>query len=607
MAFAYIFNGIMSLKSSHVHRIVVVFLILLFCSTGLVSACKNIFATGDATAGEYNLLLKVRDPSRAGVQVLTLIPQGYEYTYHHPWTGEPMDIVVNRSYIGVTSQQDVPPNIVKSGMVLTDAGLAFGDADSRSRWINPTQYAWDDFDWIRYSCEHAATEEEAVYRLTTLAVDELHATGVSENLCLVGPEKGYLIEADAYRYDIKEIVDDVNVISNYPRELWHTQLFRSRLIANAYNATRTSTLKTGESIHLNSISRIQLLEITDTSILARQIPFFTNIGYHDGKPSFFMPPVSLNVGDQRTIGDFYVSLINVTDDTATLHLTTAVYAWEQELLERILPRKGNITIADMIEWSRLQEGDVNDVRPMCEAIYPHEGVAIYQIPTQRYQTLSKGWFSANRAVSSIFVPFHICNTEIYRPYETGEAAQLSLSLYENNTDAFLPIIRSVEQVFLKENDFFDQWAHQTAKDDLIQALVLTIIDTTMQKQAYIMQQLLLNISKKPEEQQQLFMNITKELWMNNYTTSLAQMTSTLEMLSFTEHLNFFEKALITLMQSTCVSFINATESIGVTIDDLLFMYAQGNQLLDQQKYDEALVLFQQIILQSKSYFDIDRT
>ncbi|MDG6219812.1 MAG: hypothetical protein QCI00_10320, partial [Candidatus Thermoplasmatota archaeon] len=102
-------------------------------------------------------------------------------------------------------------------------------------------------------------------------------------------------------------------------------------------------------------------------------------------------------------------------------------------------------------------------------------------------------------------------------------------------------------------------------------------------------------------------NITKELWMNNYTTSLAQMTSTLEMLSFTEHLNFFEKALITLMQSTCVSFINATESIGVTIDDLLFMYAQGNQLLDQQKYDEALVLFQQIILQSKSYFDIDRT
>lgn len=593
----------MSLKSSHVHKVMVVSLILLFCSTGLVSACKNIFATGDATAGEYNLLLKVRDPSRPGVQVLTLVPQGYEYTYHYPWTGKPMHVVVNRSYIGVTSQYDVSPNIVKSGMVLTDAGLAFGDADSRSRWVNPTRYAWDDFDWIRFSCEHAATEEEAVYRLTALAVDELHATGVSENLCVVGPEKGYLIEADAYRYHIKEIVNDVDVISNYPRKLWHTQLFRSRLIADAYDATRTGSLKTGESIHLNSISRIQLLEITDNSILARQLPFFTNIGYHDGKPSFFMPPVSLTVGDQRTIGDFYVSLLNVTDDTATLHLTTAVYAWEQELLEKILPRKGNITIADMIEWSRLQEGDMKDVRPMCEAIYPHEGVAIYQIPTKRYQTLSKGWFSANRAVSSIYVPFHICNTEIYRPYETGEAAQLSLSLYENNTDAFLPIIQSVEQVFLKENDFFDGWAHHTTIADSVQADVLTIIDTTMQKQAYIMQQLLLNISKKPEEQQQLFMNITKELWMNNYTRSLAQMATTLEILSFTEHRSFFEKTIITLMQSTCISFINATESIGVAIDDLLIKYDQGGQLLFQQEYDDAVRLFQQIIQRCKSYFD----
>jgi hypothetical protein len=603
MAFVYIFNGIMSLKSSHVPKVVVVFLILLFCSTSLVSACKNIFATGDATAGEYNLLLKVRDPSRTGVQVLTLIPQGYEYTYHHPWTGKTMDIVVNRSYIGVTSQQDIPPNIVKSGMVLTDAGLAFGDADSRSRWINPTQYAWDDFDWIRYSCEHAATEEEAVNRLTALAVDELHATRVSENLCVVGPEKGYLIEADAYRYHLNEIVNDVDVISNYPRELWNTQIFRSRLIADAYNATRTNTLKAGESIHLNGISRIQLLQISDNSIKARQIPFFTNIGYHDGKPSFFMPPVSLNVGGQRTIGDFYVSLINVTDDSATIHLTTAVHAWEQELLERILPRKGNITVADMIEWSRFQDKDMNDVRPMCEAIYLHEGVAIYQIPTERYQTLSKGWFSANRAVSSIYVPFHIGNTEIYEAYETGDAAYRSLSLYENHSDAFLPIIRSVEQVFLMENDFFDRWAHQTTIDESVQATVLTIVDTTMQKQAYIMQQLLLDISKKPEKQRHLFMSVTEELWMKNYTASLAQMASTLEMLSFTEHLAFFEKTLITLMQSTSASFINATESIDIAINDLLVMYDAGNQLLDQQKYREASVLFQQIILQCKSYFD----
>jgi hypothetical protein len=593
----------MYFTSFKVHKAVILFFIFLFCSTGIVSACKDIIAIGDATAGEYNLLLKVRDPSRPGLQVLSLIREGYEYIYHYPWTGKPMNMVVNQSYIGVTSQQDIPPNIVKSGMVLTDAGLAFGDADSLSRWINPIRYAWDDFDWIRYSCEQATTEEEAVYCLTTLAVDELHATGVPENLCVVGPEKGFLIEADAYQYYIKEIIDDVDVISNYPHELWNTQLLRSRLIANAYNATKTDTVTTGESIHLNGISRIQLLQITNKSIMVRQIPFFTNIGYHDGKPSFFIPPVSLKIGEQKTIGDFYVSLLNITDSTATIHLTTAVYAWEQELLGRILPRKGNITAADMIEWSRLQKDDVNDVRPMCEEIYPFEGVTLYQIPIERYQTLSKGWFSANHAISSIYVPFHICNTEIYEPYETGEAAQLSLSLYENHSDAFLPIIQSVEHVFLTENGFFDQWAHQTNIAENNQADVLTIIDTTMQKQAYIMQQLLFNISKQPDDKQHMFMNYTKDLWTKNYTASLDQMASTLEMLSSTEHLAFFEATVINLMQSTCISFINSTERIGVAIEDLLIMYDQGNQLLDQQKYHDAVFLFKQIVLKCKSYFD----
>jgi len=586
-----------------VHKAITLFVIFLFCSTGMVSACKNIIATGDTTAGEYNLLLKVRDPSRPGLQVLSLIREGFEYTYHYPWTGKAMNIVVNQSYIGVTSQQDIPPNIVKSGMVLTDAGLAISDADSLSRWINPTRYAWDDFDWIRYSCEQATSEEEAVYHLTALSVDELHATGVPENLCVVGPEKGYLIEADAYRYDIKEIIDDVDVISNYPRELWNMNLY-SRLIANAYNTTKTDTLTTGESINLNGIFRIRLLQITNKSIMVKHIPFFTNIGYHYGKPSF-LQPVSLNVGEKKIIGDFYVSLLNISNNTATIHLTTAVHAWEQKLLERILPRKGNITVADMIEWSRLQKDDVNDVRPMCEEIYPFEGVAIYQIPKERHQILSKGWFSANHAVSSIYVPFHICNTEIYEPYETGEAAQLSLSLYENNSDAFLRIIQSVEQVFLTENNFFDQWAYQTTIAETNQADILTIIDTTMQKQAYIMQQLLFNVSKQPNDQQHIFINYTEELWIKNYTTSLDQIASTLEMLSSTEYLAFFEATVINLMQSTCISFINAAERIGVAIENLLIMYDQGNQLLDRQKYYDAVFKFKQIVLQCKSYFLVE--
>ena len=44
---------------------------------------------------------------------------------------------MNHTYIGVTTQGDTLPNIVKAGMVLTDAGLAFGDADTLSRGGKP--------------------------------------------------------------------------------------------------------------------------------------------------------------------------------------------------------------------------------------------------------------------------------------------------------------------------------------------------------------------------------------------------------------------------------------------------------------------------------------
>ena len=183
------------------------------------SACKDIMAVGDATEGEYNLLLKVRDPSRPGLQVLCLVPQGHQYTYQYPWTGKPLECTVDHTYIGVATKGDTLPDIVKAGMVLSDAGIAFGDADTNSNWINPTRHAWDDFDWIRYACEQADDEEKAVELLTQDVVDSLHATGVSENLFVVGPDNGYVIEADAVHYTIEEI-DGIAVMSNYPKELW---------------------------------------------------------------------------------------------------------------------------------------------------------------------------------------------------------------------------------------------------------------------------------------------------------------------------------------------------------------------------------------------------
>ena len=125
-------------KYCQITAIIFVSIIFINCTqTMSVNACKNIIVDGDATAGDYNLLLKVRDPSRPGLQVLCIVPEGYEYTYHHPWTGKPLNYRVDHKYIGVATQGDTLPNIVKAGMMFTDSGIAFGDADTMSNWKNP--------------------------------------------------------------------------------------------------------------------------------------------------------------------------------------------------------------------------------------------------------------------------------------------------------------------------------------------------------------------------------------------------------------------------------------------------------------------------------------
>jgi hypothetical protein len=130
--------------------VVLLFLLNIYFSYN-VEACKDIIVCGDATQGDYDLLLKVRDPSRAGFQVLCIVPENYKYTYRYPWTGKPFDFTVSQKFIGVATKDDVIPNIIKAGMSLSEAGIAYGDADTDSNWVNPTKNAWDDFDWIRYA------------------------------------------------------------------------------------------------------------------------------------------------------------------------------------------------------------------------------------------------------------------------------------------------------------------------------------------------------------------------------------------------------------------------------------------------------------------------
>jgi len=499
-----------------------IFITQLLSISGL--ACKDIIACGDATAGEYNLLMKVRDPSRPGLQVLCRVPQNYSYTYHHPWMGANITFQTNHSYIGVTSKDDIPPSIVKSGMVLTDAGLAFGDADSQSRWINPTRFAWDDFDWIRYACEQANTTSQAVSLLTHDAIDRLHATGVSENLLVVGPEDGYFIEADAFRYTIKTIDDGVDVISNYPRDLWKTQIVRCLPKAISFDAETNQTVEIGDTIRLTSLYGLKIVDKSKEAIQVRQVPFYSFFVYIDGKKKIITEPITVPLHQRTTVGDYSITLMNITSTLATVRVETIERAWQDTLFDIIDERYGTITVHDMMNWSRLQRKDMDGLRPLCEPSFRYEGVAIYSIPTVHYDVLSGGWFSASHAYATIYVPFHNCNTKVFDVYENGQAAMIAQNLSFAYNDSLLFLIENVEEVLRFENNrletllFKKNFSHST-----IEALV-TESDCSMQQLAWITHQHLHNISMSIQENQRdMLFEVTAQLWNHSYIHSIESM------------------------------------------------------------------------------------
>lgn len=556
------------------------FNVVLSCTT---KGCKDIVACGDSTAGDYNLLLKVRDPSRPGLQVLCIVPEGYEYTYHHPWTGKPMVFETKHKFIGVATKNDTIPNIVKAGMTLSDSGIAFGDADTNSNWKNPTRYAWDDFDWIRYACEIADDEDDAVSLMTIDLVDKMHATGVSENLFVVGPNSGYVVEADAFHYDIKEVNDGVVVMSNYPKELWRTQVHKKLLIASSFNIEKEEYIRKGGVISLNSLYCIRIVDVGENSIVARQIPFFKII---DGKILKRGTRVKIELGNRETVGDFSVELLDIDDNKARIKLCYKFKAWEDEVMKHIQPRYGSISVSDMINWSRLHREDLNGLRPMCEDIFSYEAVAIYKIPKQNYEKLSSGWFAANHACSSIYVPFHICDNAIFDPYETGEAAELSFELLGKYGHSILTDnFSKVEEVFLYETEVAENTAKDMMANNLSVSEFLTVIDTGMQEQAWVTQQMWMEASNICDQKNKHeIMGIISGIWVKSYSSSLEYMETAIHDLTNVSESEYFIDKIEGIVLSICELRDETLEIIGPQSNLVGIEHEAGSIFVKQGAY-----------------------
>jgi len=563
----------------------VVITVVLFLNIAVshpTKACKDIVAVGDATAGDYNLLLKVRDPSRPGLQVLCVVPEGYTYTYHHPWTGKPLDFTVNHKFIGVATKGDTIPDIVKAGMALSDVGIAYGDADTGSNWKNPTRHAWDDFDWIRYACQEADTEDEAVTLMTKDLVDQMHATAVSENLFIVGPNKGVVIEADAFRYKVKEINNGVVVMSNYPKELWKTQRINTFPISRSFDTIVEKYVRNREVVRLKSLYGVRIVEIGENFISVKPVTFI-----HAAKTGNLGIVTKINLGERKTVGYYSVELQDIDGNKAKVRVCYKFKAWEETMMNHIRPQYGSIDVEDMINWSRLHKDDLEDLRPMCEDFFEYEAVAIYKIPKDNYEIMSMGWFSPNHACSSIYVPFHICDTEIFTPYTTSEAATLSLELlHAYGHDVLTDYFSNAEDVFLYENEFVENVASRLMAERVDVSEFFTVVDVGMQRQAWMTEKLWMDISELSNQQHQdEVAGVIGGLWKHNYSTSLKSMKTAIQELKEISGSTGFIESIEEISLSICKSRIDALRAIGRRSSIAEREYATGSKFMRQGAHE----------------------
>ena len=469
-------------------------LLLLPFPSLLSTACKDVIVVGDATAGDFNILMKVRDPSRPGPQVLCIVDHGYKYRYHLPdIRGDEKEYTVEHKFIGVVTKGDAPPNIVKAGIALSDAGIAYGDADSPSYWINPLRTSWDDFDWIRYACQSADDEDEAIDLLKDVV--DMHAPGVSENLFVVGPRKAYVMEGDVVRYSIRA-VKDILVMSNYPKDLWKYRLIRRIFISKSFDLERERYVRKGSIVRLGGILGIKVLGVEKNGVYVKLWPL--------GKGVF------IKVEEGKLVDPFWVEVLEIKGRRADLRVCYKYKVWEKEILDRLKERYGKIDVKDLMNLSRLHIDDIKGIRGMCEGY--NKAAAICKIPYRHYEYLSCMWFAPDQC-SSIYIPVHICCKEILDVYENGEAAELArkiLSLFGHG--GFSSYASRVEDVFISEVERAEKLARGLIEKGDDPSDFLTNIDLELQRQAYLTMLFVVSLKERG--------GVIPIIWGKDYRTSI---------------------------------------------------------------------------------------
>ncbi|MCK5031583.1 MAG: hypothetical protein KAR64_08960, partial [Thermoplasmatales archaeon] len=205
---------------------------------------------------------------------------------------------------------------------------------------------------------------------------------------------------------------------------------------------------------------------------------------------------------------------------------------------------------------------------------------------QNYEKLSSGWFAANHACSSIYVPFHICDNAIFDPYETGEAAELSFELLGKYGHSILTDnFSKVEEVFLYETEVAENTAKDMMANNLSVSEFLTIVDTGMQEQAWLTQQMWVEASNICDQKnKQEIMDIISGIWVENYSSSLEYMETTIHDLTNVSESEYFIEKIEDIVLSICELRNETLKIIGPQNHLVGVEYEVGSILVKQGAY-----------------------
>jgi hypothetical protein len=311
-------------------------------------------------------------------------------------------------------------------------------------------------------------------------------------------------------------------------------------------------------------------------------------------------PVTIKLGERQTVGDYSVELLDVDGKKAKIRICNTFKAWEDIMIDHIQTRYGSIDVCDMIYWSRLHSDDVSGIISMCGNT-KYESSAVLKIPKKNYEILSSGWFAANKPCTSIYVPFHICNEEIYRPYESGDAAEMSLELFNTyGHDVLNNYFTRTEEVLIAENEQAEDFAQDLIKENGNVSDFLTIIDTNMQKQAYTTQQLWLEAGKIPDnDMKQRITDFIEDIWYLNYTCSIDRIKTILPNIKNISESDYFSDKIEDIALNICTLKFDAARSIGIQNPEVEKDYTAGKKFIKQGDYVQGFELIE------KSIKDID--